>query len=103
MSLHAFVQQVVDFMRDHFEWLNVLVQQILDFVKEHRAWAPLIAGLLAFGESLAIVSLFIPATVALVGIGALIGASDIAFVPVWIGASIGAALGDWVSYWIGLK
>ena len=83
--------------------LQTLVQQTLEFVKEHQAWAPLIAGLLAFGESFAIVSLFVPATVALVGIGALIGASNIPFVPVWLAASIGAALGDWISYWIGLK
>src|SRR5262249_20669680 len=103
MSLHAFVQQVLDFVKEHMEWVNTFVLQTLDFVKAHQGWAPLIAGLLAFGESLAIISLFIPATVALVGIGALIGASDIAFVPVWIGAAIGAALGDWVSYWIGLK
>ena len=86
-----------------FMSLQALVQQTLDFVKEHQAWAPLIAALLAFGESFAIVSLFVPATLALVGIGALIGASNIAFVPVWIGAAIGASLGDWISYWIGLK
>jgi membrane protein DedA with SNARE-associated domain len=83
--------------------LHALVQLIIDFVKEHQAWAPLIVGLLAFGESFAIISLLIPATVALVGIGALIGASDLLFWPSWIGASIGAALGDWISYWIGLK
>jgi membrane protein DedA with SNARE-associated domain len=83
--------------------LHALVQQVLDFVKEHQNWAPLIAGLLAFGESFAIISLFIPATVALIGVGALLGASDIPFIPVWIAASVGAALGDWISYWIGLK
>jgi membrane protein DedA with SNARE-associated domain len=83
--------------------LHELVQQTLEFVKEHQAWAPLIAGVLAFGESFAIISLLIPATVALIGVGALIGASNIPFIPVWIGASIGAALGDWISYWIGLK
>jgi membrane protein DedA with SNARE-associated domain len=83
--------------------LYELVQQIIDFVKVHQAWAPLIAGVLAFGESFAIISLIIPATVALIGVGALIGASNIPFIPVWIGASIGAALGDWISYWIGLK
>jgi membrane protein DedA with SNARE-associated domain len=83
--------------------LHTLIQQIIDFVREHQAWAPLIVGLLAFGESFAIISLVIPATVALVGIGALIGASDILFWPAWLGASIGAALGDWISYWIGLK
>jgi membrane protein DedA with SNARE-associated domain len=83
--------------------LHELVQQAIDFVKAHEAWAPLIAGFLAFGESFAFISLIIPATTALIGIGALIGASDIPFVPVWIGASVGAALGDWISYWIGLK
>jgi len=83
--------------------LSALVQQILDFVKEHQAWAPAIAGVLAFGESFAILSLVFPATLALVGIGIIIGASDIPFWPVWIAASIGAAFGDWISYWIGLK
>jgi membrane protein DedA with SNARE-associated domain len=58
---------------------------------------------LAFGESLAFISLLIPAWSALVAIGALIGSSDISFWPIWIGAALGAALGDWVSYWIGLK
>jgi membrane protein DedA with SNARE-associated domain len=82
---------------------HALIQAIIDFVKAHEAWAPLIAGILAFGESFAFLSLLIPATTALIGIGALIGASDILFWPVWVGASVGAALGDWISYWIGLK
>ena len=59
--------------------------------------------LLAFGESLAFISLLIPAWGALVAIGALIGASGISFWPVWIAGGIGAALGDWVSYWFGYK
>ena len=63
---------------------------------------PPIVFALAFGESLAFVSLLIPAWGALVGIGALIGASDIAFWPVDTGA-VRAALGDWVSYWFGFK
>jgi len=83
--------------------LSIFVDHILAFVKAHEVWAPLIVGLLAFGESFAIISLFIPATVALVGVGALIGASDIQFWPVWAGAAIGASLGDWISYWIGYK
>jgi membrane protein DedA with SNARE-associated domain len=83
--------------------LSAFVQQVLDFVKDHQGWAPVVAGLLAFGESFAILSLIIPATVALVGIGLLIGASNIEFWPVWFAASVGAALGDWISYWIGLK
>jgi len=83
--------------------LSDIIQSILDFVKVHEAWAPVIAGALAFGESFAILSLLIPATGALIGMGALIGASDVAFIPIWIAASVGAALGDWISYWIGWK
>jgi membrane protein DedA with SNARE-associated domain len=77
--------------------------QIIAFVRDNAAWAPPIVFALAFGESLAFISLLIPAWGALVAIGALIGSSGINFWPVWIAASIGAAMGDWLSYWIGLK
>jgi membrane protein DedA with SNARE-associated domain len=66
-------------------------------------WAAPIVAALAFGESLAFISLLVPAWGALVGIGALIGPSEINFWPIWIAGSIGAALGDWLSFWIGLK
>jgi membrane protein DedA with SNARE-associated domain len=58
---------------------------------------------LAFGESLAFVSLLLPATAILLALGGLIGASDIAFWPLWLAAAIGAATGDWVSYWLGYR
>jgi membrane protein DedA with SNARE-associated domain len=83
--------------------IESLLNEATAFVKTHEAWAPLIVGLLAFGESFAVISLFVPATFALVGIGALIGASGIQFFPCWAAAAIGASLGDWISYWIGLK
>jgi membrane protein DedA with SNARE-associated domain len=73
------------------------------YVQAHQALAPWIVGALAFGESLALVSLFVPATVILVAIGALIGVSDVEFAPLWIGAVIGAFLGDWVSYAVGRR
>jgi membrane protein DedA with SNARE-associated domain len=80
-----------------------LAHDLIEFVKQHQAWAAPIVFALAFAESIAFLSLLVPAWAALVGIGALIGASDISFVPVWVAASVGAALGDWLSYWIGLK
>jgi len=79
------------------------VDQIIAFVRDNAAWAPLIVFALAFGESLAFISLLIPAWGALVAIGALIGSSGISFWPIWIAAALGAAFGDWLSYWIGLK
>ena len=71
------------------------------FVRTNQAWAPFIVGALAFGESLAVVSVLIPATVMMVAIGALIGAADLAFWPIWLGAVIGGSIGDWVSYELG--
>jgi membrane protein DedA with SNARE-associated domain len=83
--------------------LEESARHIIEFVRANEAWAVPIVFVLAFGESLAFVSLVLPAWAALVGIGALVGAGGIDFVPVWIAGSIGAALGDWLSYWIGIK
>src|ERR1700759_4325494 len=76
---------------------------LANFVRDHQVWAAPIVLLLAFGESLAFISLLIPAWGALVAIGALIGASGISFWPLCVAGAIGAALGDWVSYWFGYK
>jgi len=81
--------------------MEEFARALADFVRGHEAWAAPIVLTLAFGESLAFLSLLIPAWGALVAIGALIGVSGIRFLPVWIAGSIGAALGDWISYWFG--
>lgn len=73
----------------------------MTFIRLHESWAPLVVFALAFGESLAFISLLLPATVILLGAGGLIGAADIAFWPIWAAAALGAILGDWVSYWLG--
>jgi membrane protein DedA with SNARE-associated domain len=83
--------------------LQTFTQGVIEFVHTHEVWAAPIAGALAFGESLAFISLLLPAWAALVGIGLLIGPSGIAFWPVWVAGSVGAALGDWLSYWVGIK
>lgn len=79
------------------------VQHITAFVRNHSEWAVPIVFVLAFAESLAFISLLVPAWGALVAIGALSGSAGIRFWPMWIAAALGAALGDWLSYWIGLK
>src|SRR5678815_3288461 len=76
-------------------------QPIIDYVRLHQVWAAPIAFALCFAESLAFISLLIPAWAALVGIGALISASDLNFWPIWVAGSLGAAAGDWLSYWVG--
>ena len=74
---------------------------VVEFVRLHQAWAPFIVAALAFGESLAVISLFVPATVMLLAIGGMIGSLGLGFWPIWAGAAIGAALGDWLSYEVG--
>jgi membrane protein DedA with SNARE-associated domain len=81
--------------------LDVYVQPVIEFVRTHEAWAGPVVFCLAFAESLAFISLLVPAWGVLVAIGALIGPSGIDFVPVWLGGALGAAFGDWLSYWIG--
>lgn len=54
--------------------LDTYVPPVIAFVRDNAAWAPPIVFALAFGESLAFISL-----------------------------RLGAACGDWLSYWIGLK
>lgn len=74
---------------------------VLEFVKTHEAWAAPIVFVLAFGESLAFISLLLPATAILFATGGLIGATGIPFWPIWTAAAVGAIMGDWVSYWAG--
>jgi membrane protein DedA with SNARE-associated domain len=76
---------------------------LIDFVRVHQVWAAPVVFVLCFAESLAFISLLIPAWGVLVGLGALISASGLNFWPIWIAGSVGAALGDWLSYWVGLK
>ncbi|MFJ7436496.1 DedA family protein [Methylorubrum thiocyanatum] len=76
-------------------------QSVLTFIETYKAWAPVVTGVIAFCESLAVLSLLVPATAILLGVGALIGSSDLPFWPMVIGAGIGAGLGDWVSYEVG--
>lgn len=78
-------------------------QLVIEFVRHNQMWALPIVFVLAFGESLAFVSLFVPAWAMLVAIGALINASGIPFWPICAAAALGAAAGDWLSYWIGFK
>lgn len=82
----------------NFEAIQIAV---IEFVREHHSWAPFIVAALAFGESIAVLSLVVPATVLLVGVGALVETGGLAFWPVWAGAAIGAIAGDLLSFEFG--
>ena len=69
---------------------------------QHPNWAVAVVFVLAFGESLAFVSLILPFWAMLVAIGAIIGGTNhLNFWVIVAAAASGAALGDWLSYWLG--
>lgn len=81
--------------------LDQITTSIVDFVRDHQAWAVPIVFLLSFFESLAFLSLLVPATAILLAIGALIGAAGVGFWPLWIAGGAGGALGYSLSYAFG--
>ncbi len=85
------------------------LQEIADvlaaFVREHPGWALPIVFALAFGESLCLVSLILPATFILAAIVSVLAAGGTQFAELWPAifvAGLGGTLGYATSYWIGL-
>jgi membrane protein DedA with SNARE-associated domain len=83
--------------------IGAYLEGILAFVRVNQAWLAPAVFLMAFCESLAFVSLLVPATAILGGLGLLIGAGDLPFWTPFLSAVAGAFLGDWISYEIGRR
>lgn len=81
--------------------LDAFELAIREFIAAHQAWAGPIVFWLSFGESLAFISLLLPATAAMIFVGVLIGQGTLDFWWIVLWAVPGAACGDWLSFWIG--
>jgi membrane protein DedA with SNARE-associated domain len=77
------------------------LQPYLDYFSAHPSWALAIVFLIAFGEALLIIGLFVPSTAVLVGAGILVGSGHLSFWPVFAATAVGCIMGDQVSYWAG--
>jgi undecaprenyl-diphosphatase len=77
------------------------LQPFFDWLAANTGWAALIVFFIALTESLIIVGLLVPGTMAMMGVGALIGAGVLPFWPMAIWAMLGAVIGDAISYWVG--
>ena len=77
------------------------IQPYLDYFAQHPTWAIVIVFLIAFGEALLIIGLFVPSTAVLVGAGMLVGTGHLEFWPIFLATVSGAILGDQLSYWAG--
>ncbi len=78
--------------------IESFLNDVVTLAQENTSLVVPVVAALAFAESIILFSLFIPASVILIGFGALVGAGDINPVPVLLAAAIGAAVGEWVSY-----
>jgi len=83
--------------------MDDLVRSTIAFVQDHQAWGVPIVFVLAFCESFAFVSLLVPATGILLGVGGLIAAAELGFWPMWSAAALGAIVGDWLAYWLAFR
>lgn len=83
--------------------LAAVFTDLLGFVEAHRAYAGPVFALLAFGESLVVIGVLVPATGVMMAAGALVGAGTLPFADLWIGGALGASLGDSISFWVGRR
>ena len=77
------------------------IQPYLDYFTANPEWALVIIFLIALGEALLIIGLFVPSTAVLVGAGVLVGTGHLQFWPVIIATCLGCIAGDQFSYWAG--
>lgn len=83
--------------------MDDLIAGTTNFIASHGQWAGPIVGVMAFGESLALIGMLIPATTLMLAVGGMMGAGIIDPWPVIASALIGAVIGDWVSFLFGRR
>jgi len=81
--------------------LDGLKDRALEFVSDNIDLIEPIVFALGFGESLVLVSLFIPSTALFLAIGGLHSAAGGELWSIWLAGSVGAFVGDLVSYALG--
>ncbi len=76
-------------------------ERVVAFVAENIALAEPLVFALCFAESIILLSLFVPSTILLVGLGGLYSAAGGDFWPLWLTAAAGAFLGDLITFGLG--
>ncbi len=79
------------------------VSGILEWISLHPQWAGVTVMVVAFLESLAIIGLFVPGWLLLVGVGAIIGSGNLDFYSMALASFIGAFIGESLSYFLGWR
>jgi len=81
--------------------MDTIVSGLMDWVHGHPHWAGLFVLVVSALESFLVVGLFVPGTVVMFGIGAIIAAGSMELIPTLVWAAVGAVVGDGSSYLIG--
>ena len=81
--------------------MQAYLDQIGLFIETNQAWAGPVVFLLAFGESLLVLGILMPATALLLFTGGLVGSGLVSPITVLLWGIAGAIAGDAVSFWMG--
>lgn len=78
--------------------LEIDSAKIIAFVQANQSLAPLIVFLMAMGETIVVVSVFIPSTFLLFALGGIMAAAGVPLMPSLIAGWLGASLGFSIMY-----
>ncbi len=77
------------------------VDLMIQWLANNPGWSGLAVFLISLGESLVVVGLFIPGTVVMFGIGALVAMGGMNLWDTLMWSILGAIVGDGISFWVG--
>jgi membrane protein DedA with SNARE-associated domain len=83
--------------------MDAFAERLIGFLSANREWAFWVALVFAAAETTAFLSIIIPSTAILVGVGALVATGGLDFTPIFAGASVGALIGSTFSWWLGRR
>ena len=88
-------------MLEVFHHFSQWLEHFLATVSNNFWLSELFIFLVAIGECVFLLGLFVPSTPVLLLTGGLIAHGDLPFWPIYLAAVIGAVIGDTISYWFG--
>lgn len=88
-------------MFEFFHQISLQLELFLNAVSDNFWLSVLFIFLVAIGEAVFILGLFVPSTPVLLLVGGIIATGKLPFWPIYLAAVIGAVIGDAVSYTVG--
>ncbi len=83
--------------------MEINPQHAIEFIRAHQNYAALLIFVLALGETIIGVSVFIPATLILFALGGILALADAPFWPAWIAGWLGGSLGFSLMYLLSVR